>query len=126
MVVLLTQATAMEVAMVAVENSGIKNKDKLREYLYKNPKKLALKLAKMIQKDDGTLLEPVKIKGKGIGYYYSYNDKAFIPVPRNSEYYLVPWQSEDPNICYIYAHHNWFIGIILKINKEEIEFVGFN
>ena len=112
--------------MVAAENSGIKNKEKLREYLYKNPKKLALKLAKMIQTNDGTLLEPVKIKGKGIGYYYSHNDRGFIPVPRDSEYYLLPWQAEDPRECYIYSHHNWFSGVILKVNKDEIEHVGFN
>jgi hypothetical protein len=116
----------MEAAMVAAENSGIKDKAKLKEFLYKNPDKLAMKLAKMIQNNDGTLLEPVRIKGTGIGYYYSYRDKAFIPVPRNSEYYLTPWAADDPDECFIYSHHNWFVGIILKIRRDEIEFVGFN
>ena len=121
-----TAAAAMEAAMEAVENSGIKDKAKLREYLYKNPRKLALKLAKMLQNDDGELLQPVRIKGSGVGYFYSYNDRGLIPAPRNSEYYILPWLDEDPEKCYIYAHHNWMIGVILKVNKDEIEFIGFN
>ena len=70
--------------MVAAENSDFKNQAKLREYLYKNPVKLAIKLAKFLQNDNGEMLEPVRLKGSGIGYYYSYNDKRFIPAPRNS------------------------------------------
>jgi len=112
--------------MVAAENSDFKNKEKLREYLYKNPVKLAEKLAKMIQNTDGTLLEPVRIKGKGIGYYYSHNDRAFIPAARNSEYYLLPWKTDNPEECYIYSHYNWMIGVILKVNIKEIQFLGFN
>ncbi len=112
--------------MVAAENSDFKNKAKLREFLYKNPTKLAEKLAKMLENRDGDLLEPVRIKGSGIGYYYSYNDKAFIPAPRNSEYYLIPWESENPNECYIYSHYNWMIGVILKVDKKEIQYLGFN
>lgn len=116
----------MEAAMVAAENSEIKNKAKLREHLYKNPVKMALKLAKLIQNNDGTLLQPVKIKGEGLGYYYSHNDKRLILVPRSSEYYLLPWVDEDPNYCYVYSHYVWFIGIILKVKKDEIIHLGFN
>ena len=112
--------------MVAAENSGIKNKDKLKEYLYKNPIKLAEKLAKMLQTDSGELLEPIKIKGKGKGYYYSYKDKRFVSVPRDGEYYLIPWQDEDPEKCYIYSHYTCMVGIILKIDRSEIQHIGFN
>jgi hypothetical protein len=115
-----------EAAMVAAESSEIKNKAKLREYLYKNPAKLAQKLAKFLQDEQGNLLEPVKIKGKGMGYYYSHNDKKFIPTPRDGEYYLLPWTAEDPSDCYIYSHYCWMIGVILKVKKEEIKFIGFN
>ena len=112
--------------MVAAENSGIKNKAKLREYLYRNPIKLAQKLQKFLQSDDGTRLPPVKIKGKGMGYYYSHNDKKFVSVPRDGEYYLLPWIAEDPKECYIYTHYTWMIGMILKVNKDEIQHIGFN
>jgi len=121
-----TVIAAMEAAMVAAENSEIKKKAKLREYLYKNPVKLAQKLAKFLQNDDGTLLEPVKLKGKGMGYYYSHNDRRFIPAPRDGEYYLLPWASDDPSECYIYTHYTWMIGVILKVNKDEIQHIGFN
>jgi hypothetical protein len=116
----------MEAAMVAAENSGIKNKAKLREYLYKNPDKLAQKLAQFLKSDDGELLQPVRIKGKGIGYYYSHNDKRHIPVSRTAEFYALPWLDDDKERCYVYCHHNWQIGIILKVFKEDIEYIGFN
>ena len=124
--VVATAIVMMEAAMVAVENSEIKDKKKLREYLYKNPRKLGEKLAKFLQNDDGTLLEPVKLRGKGVGYYYSYNDKRHIPAPRNSEYYLLPWIDEDPQVCYVYCHYTWMIGVILKVPKKEIQKIGFN
>ena len=112
--------------MVTIENSGIKDKKKLREYLYKNPQKLAQKLAKFLQNDDGTLLEPVKLKGKGMGYYYSHNDRRFIPAPKDGEYYLLPWVTEKPDECYVYTHYTWMIGVILKVKKSDIYHIGFN
>ena len=44
----------MEVPMVA-ESSGIKDKGRLRAYLYKNPTKLALKLAQFIKDSNGNI-----------------------------------------------------------------------
>ena len=111
--------------MVA-ENSGIKNKAKLREHLYKNPKKLAIKLAQLIQTKEGNLLPPVRLKGKGSGYYYSVNDKKIILSPRNGEYYLLPWFDDDEERCYVYSHHSWQVGVILKVFKDQIELLGFN
>ena len=116
----------MEAAMVAAENSEIKDKKKLREYLYKNPKQLGIKLARFLQDDDENLLQPVKIKGKGIGYYYSHNDRRYIHAPKNSEYYLLPWIDDDPTMCYVYSHYSWLIGVILKVPKDEIQKIGFN
>ena len=112
--------------MVVAENSGIKNKEKLREYLYKNPAKLALKLAQLLQTSDGELLQPVRFKGNGIIYSYSVNDKKHIPCTRNAEYYLMPWLDDDKERCYVYCHHNWQIGVVLKVFKDQIEFLGFN
>ena len=59
--------TQMEVAMVA-ENSNITDKDKLKEYLYRNPDKLAQKLNQLLKDDDGFLLEPVKLKKDSNNY----------------------------------------------------------
>lgn len=116
---------AMEAAMVA-ESSGIKDKEKLRSYLYKNPDKLAIKLAQFLKSDDGVLLHPVKIRGKGCSYFYSLNDKMHIYAPRDGEYYMLPWTDEDPERCYVYCHYTWQIGIIFKVFLEDIDFIGFN
>tara|TARA_Y100001963_G_scaffold156599_1_gene250611 strand:- start:1498 stop:1836 length:339 start_codon:yes stop_codon:yes gene_type:complete len=112
--------------MIAMGNSGIKDKAKLREYLYKNPRKLALKLAKMVQTDSGELLQPVKLKGKGAGYYYSLNDKKMIMAQRDAEFYLLPWVDYESDRCYVYSHYSWQIGVILKVFKDQIEQIGFN
>ena len=116
----------MGAVMVASENSGIKNKAKLREYLYKNPGKLAQKLAQFLKDGNGELLIPVQLKGEGIGYYYSHNDKRFIHCPRGGEYYLLPWATDDTKRCYIYTHYSWQIGVILKVFKDDINTIGFN
>ena len=112
--------------MVATQDSGFKDKAKLREYLYKNPDKLAIKLAKMLQNQAGDLLQPVRFIGNGIIFCYSYNDKKHIHCPRNAEYYILPWVDEDLSKCYIYCHYHWSIGVILKVFKDQIEFIGFN
>jgi hypothetical protein len=112
--------------MVAAENSEIKDKAKLREHLYKNPTKLAIKLQKFLQSEDGELLPSVKIKGKGYKYLYSYYDKKNILCPCNGEYYLMPWVDEDPSVCYLYSHYKWMIGVVLKIKRDKIELIGFN
>lgn len=110
----------------AVANSNIKNKAKLREYLYKNPAKLALKLQKFLQNEEGDLLSPVKLKGKGYKYLYSYYDKKNILCPCNSEYYLMSWHAEDPDFCYVYSHYKWMTGVVLKVKRDNIIFIGFN
>jgi len=116
----------MEAAMVAAENSGIKDKAKLRKYLYKNPNKLAIKLASLLQDKQGNLLQPVRLKGSGMTYCYSFNDKKFILSPREGEYYLLPWVTDEKEKCYVYCHSQWQIGVIFKVFKEDIEFLGFN
>jgi len=121
-----TVIQTVEAAMVG-ENSGIKDKKKLRQYLYNNPTKLALKLAQFLKDSNNDLLPLVRLKGKGGGYFYSLNDKKFIYAARNAEYYLLPWSDEDEeNRCYIYGHHSWFTGLIFKVHKDEIEIIGLN
>ena len=115
----------MEAQMVT-EGSGIKDKAKLRKYLYKNPAKLALKLAKLLQDKEGNLLQPVRLKNSSNIYSYSMNDKKFVLTPKNGEYYLLPLNSDDPYKCYIYCHYSWQIGNIFRVFKSDIELLGFN
>ena len=117
---------AMGAAMVA-ENSGIKDKKKLLKYLYTNPEKLAIKLTKFIQDSDGSAMPLVVLKGTGQGYYYSMQHKKLVRICRSGEYYLLPWKdAENKGRCYIYTHHNWMMGCILRVFKDDIEYIGFN
>ena len=124
------QLVVMEIAMVVTvvaENSGIKDKAKLMAYLYKNPAKLALKLSALLKDSDDGLLEPVRLKGKGRGYYYSVQDKKFLCISRDAEFYLLPWEDKNNSKkCYIYSHGNWLIGCIFNVFKDEIEYLGYN
>ncbi len=52
--------------MVA-KSSGIKNKQRLMKYLYKNPNKLAMKLMQFLKDENGEALPLVTLKGKGQG-----------------------------------------------------------
>lgn len=112
--------------MVA-KNSGIKDKSKLLKFLYKNPNKMAAKLADFMKDSQGNVLPIVKIKGKGQGYYYSVNHKRFVRVCRDSEFFLLDWRDEEEeDKCYIYTHYNWMVGCIFSLSKDEIEFLGDN
>ena len=114
--------------MVAVENSGISDKEKLRELLYRNPDKLAIKLLQFLADENGEPLLLARIKGTGEGgYFYSIQEKKLIYAPRNAEYYLLNWMDpENPDKCYIYGHHVWSRGVILRLFKDEIEILGYN
>ena len=116
----------MEAAMVAAENSDFKDKKKMREFLYQNPDKLGVKLQKFLINNNGELLEPVRLKGNGTTYRYSYYEKKHIPCPSNSEYYLLNWKAEKDDECYVYTHYNWMMGAVLKVKKDDLIFLGFN
>jgi hypothetical protein len=118
--------TQMEVAMVA-ENSNITDKDKLKEYLYRNPDKLAQKLNQLLKDDDGFLLEPVKLKEDSNNYCYSIHLKRFVYISKNTELYLLPYSCpEDPRKCYVYSHSNWQNGMVYKVYIKDLERIGFN
>tara|TARA_R100000808_G_scaffold19159_1_gene41711 strand:- start:276 stop:614 length:339 start_codon:yes stop_codon:yes gene_type:complete len=112
--------------MVA-QNSGIKDKEKLKKYLYTNPDKLALKLLQFTKDKKGHALPHVKLKGTGQGYYYSINHKRLIRASRDAEFYLLPWDDgEDDRRCYIYTHYNWMVGCIFRVFKSDIIHLGDN
>jgi hypothetical protein len=89
--------------------------------------KLAVKLTSMVKSKDGFLFEPVKIKGKGKGFYYSVSDRCFMWVDRELEWYHV--YSVEPDhkgrVC-LYSPYIFASGIICRVPEEEVEFIGFN
>ena len=113
--------------MVVAANSGIKDKSKLLKYLYENPSKLAYKLRKFMEDEEGYALPMVQLKGEGQGYYLSHSDKKILRVSRDSEFFLLPWKHKtDETRCYIYTHYNWMTGCIFDVFLDDIEFIGGN
>ena len=108
-------------------DGGITDKKALMKFLYSNPEKMAIKLAQFLKDKEGNALPVVRLKGEGQGYYYSFNDKKLVRVCRNAEFYLLSWHDvSDPEKCFIYTHHNWMTGLVLRVNKSEIINIGGN
>jgi len=89
--------------------------------------KLAAKLSGYLKSKDGFLLEPVKIKGKGKGFYWSLSDKSFGWVDKELEWYLVTGvpQDEQGRLC-LYSPYIFASGIICRVPENELDFIGFN
>jgi len=87
---------------------------------------LVEKLEKFMVSKAGNLLPSVKLKGEGGGYYYSASDRSFVFVGRNSELYLLPWKRDSKGRLYVYSPYTFKQGMIILVEEEEIELLGFN
>ena len=87
---------------------------------------LAKKAANSLKSKDGDLLPMVKIKGKGPGYYWSPYEKKIILVPRDAEFYFLPWQKDEKGRNYLFLPYYLTGGTIINVEFDEIEWVGFN
>lgn len=83
-------------------------------------------LASFIKDSMGNPLQQIMIKGSGYGYYYSMSDKLTILVPRRAEYYLISEKPDDKGRLRVYSHYKFVTGIVLLVQKEEIERIGWN
>ena len=81
-----------------------------------------------LERDQNNKLLPLAIiKGTGYGRYYSVIDKKPVLVPRKSQYFLLPWNNSDyPDDYYLYSHHIAICGIVLRIDKKEVQILGLN
>tara|TARA_X000001388_G_C2197991_1_gene110110 strand:+ start:524 stop:856 length:333 start_codon:yes stop_codon:yes gene_type:complete len=89
-------------------------------------RELALKAAETLKGKDGNLLPTVKIKGKGLGYYWSPYDKKLILVPRDAEYYLLPWEEDEYGRKHLFLPISLVGGNIISVNSDELEILGYN
>jgi len=87
---------------------------------------MAKKAAELLRDRNGDLLLQVKIKGSGHGFYWSPSKKGLIFVPREAEYYYISWKKDDKGRRYLYMPHFFSGGIIICVEPEDIEFLGFN
>jgi hypothetical protein len=92
-----------------------------------NTVKLASKLAGALKTKDGKLLEMVKFKKSGEGFYYSLSDKRHVLVNRGEEWYYVPFIAKDDmgRIC-LYSPYLFSMAVFIMVPEEEVETIGFN
>ena len=83
-----------------------------------NCMKLAARLSAGLKTKDGNLLQLVKFKKKGQGFYYSLSDKRHVLVNRGEEWFYAPF---IPNSPYLFA-----MAVFVMVPEEEIEILGFN
>jgi len=92
-----------------------------------NSIKLAVKMASALKTKKGELLELVKFKKPGEGYYYSLSDKRHVLINRGEEWYYVPFVPKDEKgrIC-LYSPYLFSMAVFIMVSEEEIDFIGFN
>ena len=89
--------------------------------------KLAARLKAGLKTKDGNLLELVKFKKNGEGFYYSLSDKRHVLVNRGEEWFYVPYipKDEKGRIC-LYSPYLFTMAVFIMVPEEEIELIGFN
>ena len=92
-----------------------------------NSIKLAAKLAAGLRTKDGELLQLVKFKKQGEGFYYSLSDKRHVLVNRGEEWFYVPFVQKDKmdRIC-LYSPYLFSMAVFIMVPEEEVDFIGFN
>tara|TARA_R100000005_G_C4817006_1_gene100352 strand:+ start:101 stop:442 length:342 start_codon:yes stop_codon:yes gene_type:complete len=89
-------------------------------------KKLAKQAAEFLKSTNGDLLETVHLKGSGMGYYWSPTNKKLLLVPRRADYYVLPLKKDDMGRNYLFLPHFLTSGIIICVDPDEIQHLGFN
>ena len=92
-----------------------------------NCMKLAARLSAGLKTKDGNLLQLVKFKKKGQGFYYSLSDKRHVLVNRGEEWFYAPFIPKDDmgRIC-LYSPYLFAMAVFVMVPEEEIEILGFN
>ncbi|HAI37387.1 MAG TPA: hypothetical protein DCM40_04220 [Maribacter sp.] len=91
-----------------------------------NMKSYALKAAEDLKSKDGELLKTVHLKGENLGYYWSESEKKLILVPRKAEYYLLPWKKDEMGRVFLFLPHFLLSGVIIAVDPDEIDELGYN
>tara|TARA_A100001515_G_C4521039_1_gene193543 strand:- start:405 stop:704 length:300 start_codon:yes stop_codon:yes gene_type:complete len=79
---------------------------------------------KVLTDDDGddSLIPEYAITGHGIAFKYSPTDKKFIRVNRGTKAYILDETENQKGRILIYTYN----GDIVEIEKEELEYTGFD
>tara|TARA_Y100000593_G_scaffold39148_1_gene75646 strand:+ start:1254 stop:1544 length:291 start_codon:yes stop_codon:yes gene_type:complete len=85
-------------------------------------KRLTKQLAGEADPKQGDLLPHYTIKGSGDGYFFSYIDRNFIKIPRNTEVFVLAenFDRSGRSLVYTFSHE------IILIEPDELDYIGFN
>ena len=88
--------------------------------------KIAKKINELLLNGTENTLVSVKIEGQGYGYYYDLTTMSFTKISKNSEMYLLPIKKQEEGKVAIYVPNYHGVGTIIRVNEEEIVYLGFN
>ena len=88
--------------------------------------KIVKKITDFLLKGKENTLKPVRIKGEGMSYCYDLTTMSFTKVFNNSEMYILPMKLPDKDKVCIYVPNIYGTGTLLRVNKEDIEYLGLN
>lgn len=93
-----------------------------KKQLTERIKLISKQLSGQLEDTDGALIPYYYIKGTGDGFFLSYIDKTFIKVARKSEVFIISdnFDNQGRYLVYTYLHE------LIIIDKEELEYIGFN
>jgi len=96
---------------------------KTTEKIYED---LAIKASEYLKDKSGKALHSVRIKGDGLGYYWSPSDKKLILVPKSAEYYYLPWEKDEKGRIFLFLPSFLTSGLVICVDPDDIEVLGFN
>ena len=100
--------------------------DELKKTSKKIYEDLAIKAAEYLKDKSGKLLTLANIKGENLGYYWSPSEKKLVLVPRRTDYYVLPWKKDEKGRLFLFLPHFLTSGIVICVDEDEIELLGFN
>ena len=98
-----------------------------KSVIKKSIEELAERFLQFMNDGKGKFLEPVRIRGKGYGFYYSATAKKLIFIPRNRVFYMVPNRKpDDMGRIMIFMPDGIASGEIIMVNPDHLESLGEN
>jgi hypothetical protein len=85
-------------------------------------KKIIRQLAGKVRAQDGDLITPAVIKGKGYIWCYSPQERNFKRIPRGTKAYIINEARDNENRLLIYTES----GEVVRIEQEELLIIGLN
>lgn len=85
-------------------------------------KKIIRQLAGKARADDGDLITPVLIEGKGYMWCYSPQERNFKRVARGTKAYIINEVCDNENRLLIYTES----GEVVRVEQKELLIIGLN